>query len=256
MIMKNKQAIFKEDYCDLLRKNLKDGQSIPNYTIDGEDFEFTDRDVCYLNDFEVDKAKLAIVNENDLSSLESAILIYEALPKLNPLLASYAPFWLYFAHVELATYMRKRWPNVLFNRDGNSNSQEAQISYIQDYWFPSLGSSSKTWLPNLWWAVYMTVDLRREDRYALTKILFKQEDLRTRTLGTYTLFRHKPATVATLSFIESHMETTFAHSFQNRCRHMTKYLNYLGGCRLLSYMDEDFFTEMLEKKKDAIEIVS
>ena len=53
--MKNKQAIFKEDYCDLLRKNLKDGQSIPNYTIDGEDFEFTDRDVCYLNDFEVDK---------------------------------------------------------------------------------------------------------------------------------------------------------------------------------------------------------
>ena len=115
-----------------------------------------------------------------------------------------------------------------------------------------MGSSSKTWLPNLWWAVYLSVDPRREDKYALTKILFKQEDLRTRTLGTYTLFRHKPATVATLSFIESHMDTTFNHSFQNRCRYMTKYLNYLGGCRLLSYMDEDFFTKMLERKKEDI----
>ena len=33
---------------------------------------------------------------------------------------------------------------------------------------------------------------------------------------------------------------------------MTKYLNYLGGCRLLSYMDEDFFTKMLNKKNDDI----
>lgn len=256
MIMESKQAIFTESFCDVLRKNLKDGQSISNYTIDGDDFVYTDRDVCYLNDFQVDKSKLAKLNEGEPSSLESAILLYEALPDLNPLLASYPPFWLYLAHVELVTYMRKRWHNVLVNRDGEPNSIESQIDYIKDYWFPSMGSSSKTWLPNLWWAVYLSVDQRREDQYALTRILFKQEDLRTRTLGTYTLFRHKPATVATLGFIESHLDTTFAHAFQNRCRHMTKYLNYLGGCRLLSYMDEDFFTEMLEKKKEAIEKVS
>ena len=158
------------------------------------------------------------MNEEKLSSLDSAILLYEALPNLNPLLASYAPFWLYISHVELIIYMRKRWPNVLVNRDGEQNNTTSQISYIMDYWFPSMGSSSKTWLPNLWWAVYLTVDDRREDKYALTRILIKQEDLRTRTLGTYTLFRHKPATVAVLSFIESHMNTTFKHSFQNRCR--------------------------------------
>ena len=33
---------------------------------------------------------------------------------------------------------------------------------------------------------------------------------------------------------------------------MTKYLNYLGGCRLLSYMNEDFFTKMLERKNEDI----
>ena len=250
--MDSKQAIFTEDFCNTLRLNLKAGQSISNYTLNGESFKYTDKDVCYLNDFRVDKEKLAKLNTESPSSLESAILLYEALPDLNPLLASYAPFWLYIAHVELVTYMRNRWPNVLVNRDGRENSKDAQIGYILDYWFSSMGSSSKTWLPNLWWAVYLSVDPRREDKYSLTKILFKQEDLRTRTLGTYTLFRHKPATVATLSFIESHMDTTFNHSFQNRCRYMTKYLNYLGGCRLLSYMDEDFFTKMLERKNEDI----
>ena len=87
-----------------------------------------------------------------------------------------------------------------------------------------------------------------KDKYRLTRILFKQEDLRTRTFGTYLLFRHKPAAIATLRFIEEHMDTTFSSAFQNKCRYMTKYLNYLGGSRQLSYMDEDFFTEMLNKK--------
>ena len=250
--MENQQPIFTEEYCNTLRLNLKAGKSISNYTIDGEKYAFTDRDLCYLNNFSVNKNKLRRMNEEKPSSIDSAILLFEAFPDLNPLMASYAPFWLYVAHVELVQYMRKRWQNVIIGRDGDRNDTSSQISYIMDYWFPSMGSSSKTWLPNLWWAVYLTVDNRREDKYALTKILFRQEDLRTRTLGTYTLFRHKPATVATLSFIETHLDSTFSHSFQNRCRYMTKYLNYLGGCRLLSYMDEDFFTEMLNKKNDDI----
>lgn len=52
------------------------------------------------------------------------------------------------------------------------------------------------------------------------------------------------------------MDSTFKHDFQNKCRYMMKYLNYLGGCRLLSYMDEEFFTEMLNKKNADIAKVS
>ncbi len=246
--MNERQAIFTENYCNLLHLNLKSGKSINNYTQEGEEFEFSEKDLCYLNNFHVDKTKLKRLNEEKLSSLESAILLYEALPDLNPLLASYAPFWSYFAHVELVEYMRKRWPNVLVSRDAIENDIKAQIKYIENYWFLGIGDTSKTWLPNLWWSVYLTVDPKREDKYELTKIIFKHEDFRTRTLGTYALFRHKPATVAILSFIKTHLDSTFNHSFQNRCRYMTKYLNYLGGCRLLSYMGEDFFTQMLNKK--------
>ena len=254
--MDNKQLIFREDYCAVLYRNLKDGYSISNYTENGGDFEYSQGDLCCLNDFRVDKERLKRINEENPLSLDSAIAIYEAFPDLTPLMASYTPFWLYIAHVELVQYMRARWNNVFVNRNGKENDKNAQIKYIIDYWFPELGDTTRTWLPNLWWAVYLTVDPKRQDPYELTRILFKQEDLRTRTLGTYNLFRHKPATVATLSFIASHMDTTFKHEFQNRCRYMMKYLNYLGGCRLLSYMDEDFFTEMLNKKNADIAKVS
>ena len=57
--MDSKQAIFTEDFCNTLRLNLKAGLSISNYTMTGESFEYTDKDVCYLNDFHVDKEKLA-----------------------------------------------------------------------------------------------------------------------------------------------------------------------------------------------------
>jgi len=250
--METKQTIFTEDFCIALGLDLRSGQNISKYALDSESFVFTDSDVCVLNDFHVDKDKLSKLNTESLSSYEAAILLYEALPDLTPLLASYAPFWLYFAHVELVQYMRRRWPNVYINRNGEPNDQLSQIGYIEDYWFPETGSKSKTWLPNLWWAVYLTVDNNREDKYALTKIIFKQEDLRTRTLGTYLLFRHKPATVAVLNYIETHLGSTFDHAFQNKCRYMTKYLNYLGGCRLISYMDENFFTEMLNRKNEDI----
>ena len=65
--MDSKQAIFTEDYCNTLRLKLKAGHSISNYTLNGESFEYTEKDVCYLNDFHVDKEKLTKLNTENLS---------------------------------------------------------------------------------------------------------------------------------------------------------------------------------------------
>ena len=72
--MVERQAIFTEDFCNSLRLKLKAGQSISNYTIGGDSFSFTNKDVCYINDFHIDKTKLSRMNEEKLSSLDSAIL--------------------------------------------------------------------------------------------------------------------------------------------------------------------------------------
>ncbi len=251
--MCNLQPIFKEEYCSKLGNELNSGMSIERYASLEPCFDYTENDLCYLRDFEVKKENFVLMKEEGKSNLECAILLYEALPNLTPMIAAHEPFWLYLSHTELFSYVRKRWPNILKDANGNEKEPEKVKEYIRDYWFPGgTNSTVRSWLPGLWWSVYLTVDESRTDKYELTKVLFRQEDLRTRTFGTYTLFRHKPATVATLSFIESHMDTTFKYAFQNKCRYMTKYLNYLGGCRLLSYMDEDFFTHMLELKNDDI----
>ena len=251
------QPIYRETYCTRLRNELETGVSIERYIQSAPTFDTKDDDLCYLNNFEVDKEKLAHMSDKGLSNFECARLFYEAFPNLTPMLAAYEPFWIYWAHTELFDYLRNRWSNIVVNRDGDENTQEQQIKYIQDYWFPDSSKPVRSWLSGLWWSVYLTVDENNtDDKYRLTKVLFKQEDLRTRTFGTYLLFRHRPAARATLSFIYEHMDTTFSSSFQNKCRYMTKYLNYLGGSRQLSYMDEDFFTEMLNKKNADIAKVS
>ena len=254
--MTHKQPIFREEYCTKLSNELNTGVSVELYASQEPAFDFSEKDLCYLNDFEVKRGNFDKMNEGNKSNLECAILLYEALPDLTPMIAAYDPFWLYLSHKELFTYIRNRWPNVLKDENGNDKDIQKTKDYIMDYWFPGDGNAVRSSLPGLWWSVYLTVDENRQDKYELTRVLFKQEDLRTRTFGTYTLFRHKPAAVATLSFIKSRLETTFKHSFQNKCRYMTKYLNYLGGCRLLSYMDEDFFTQMLNKKVSDIEKIS
>ncbi|MBO4690828.1 MAG: hypothetical protein J5621_08130 [Paludibacteraceae bacterium] len=243
------QAIYRETYCDKLRNELYAGVSIDRYIKQTPTFNAQEDDLCYLDNFEVKREKLSEMLKPGRSNLDCAISLYEAFPDLTPMLAAYEPFWFYWAHTELFEYLRNRWTNIEVSRDGVENSEEQQIEYIQEYWFPDSSKPVRSWLSGLWWSVYLTVDENDEkDKYRLTRILFKQEDLRTRTFGTYLLFRHKPAAIATLRFIEEHMDTTFSSAFQNKCRYMTKYLNYLGGSRQLSYMDEAFFTEMLNKK--------
>ena len=98
----------------------------------------------------------------------------------------------------------------------------------------------------------MTKDDSREDPYELTRVLFYQEDLRTRTLGTYMIFRHEPARIAILEFLRDNREGILKNDFQDKVRYLMKALNLLGGSEQLAYMDKDFFVNYLEGKKDDI----
>lgn len=249
--METRQAIFREEYCDTLRNNLNFGTSVPNYIAEEPSFNYSDKDLCYLTDFRVDHERLKEMCTGNHTNLECAILLYEAFPDMTPMLASYEPLWLYFAHSELFTYLRKRWNEFPKKKDGAEEEPlYEQANYISKYWF--YHGPMKTWLASLWWSVYLTIDESKTEKYELTEILFRQEDIRTRTFGTYPIFRHKPAAIAILTFIKNHLDDIFNQHFQNRCREMAKIVNFLGGCRQLSYMDEQFFLDVLESKKDVI----
>lgn len=239
----SKQLIFKEKYIHKLKDDVSSGNSLEFYK--DKNFIFDDSQLLVLPNVHsiniIDK-----LDEND--DFNSAIIIYEAL-KLEPIQASDERLWVYLAHVDLYSYMIKRWPGVYNGVAPNPKK------YILDHWFLSSTSQNNLLrhaISGLWWAVHLSVDKSSDDdKYALTKILFRQLDFATRTLGTYMLGRHKEAVVGILEFIQEN-DDLFKDKFQDKTRFITEHLNYVGGVKPIAYFDRDFFKIELQKIKDQI----
>ncbi len=99
--------------------------------------------------------------------LINAINLYETLKDLTPNQASNPFLWTYLCHTLGWKYMNKRWP---IGDDSESRIKERylcldnKISYVRNG------------LSRLWWAVHLSIDNDSKDKYALTKILFLDQD--------------------------------------------------------------------------------
>lgn len=239
-----KQLIFKDKYVQKLKKDLDSGITLEFYK--GNEFVYDRKQVLMLPNIE---AFLNLVSQLDSKDdYKTAIAIYEAFEKLEPIQASDERMWVYLAHADLYPYMVKRWDDVYTGKSSNPNK------YISDHWFlDSTAQSSllRHALAGLWWSVYLSVDETKEDKYELTKILFRQLDFPTRTLGTYKLGRHKEAVLGILEFIQEH-EDLFKNKFEAKTRFVTKHLNFIGGVKPISYFDRCFFKSELEKVSNSI----
>ena len=248
--MAKNQRLLKETGLESLTDQLNSGKTVDQYISDTPNFGLALTDFCWLNNFRVNDAKIKQMVASVNSDVACAILLYEDLTDLNGLFASYAPFWTHLSHYELFDYMKKRWPNITKNTDDTPKDVVQSINYIRKYWF--YHGAMNSWLSSLWWSVFMTKDDNREDPYELTRVLFYQEDMRTRTLGTYMIFRHEPARIAILEFIRDNREGILKTDFQDKVRYLMKVLNLLGGSKQLAYMDKTYFVNYLNGKKDDI----
>ena len=229
------QKVFKESYIERLRSNI-----VPECYA-GDSFDYDDTQIRYLANVEHPEGLLEKMNpDNDL---ESAIALYEAYPTLTPLSASKIELWVYLTHVDLFNYVQNRWPNVL--------NRTADAKYIQEHWFRSSDGIIRTTLANLWWCVWGSVDESRDDKYELTRMLFRHEEVRTRNFGASTLFRHREAIIGILEFLVENPDVSSVH-FIGRCIYITRYFNRLGAVKQLAYMDRDFFKNELMKKKSVL----
>ena len=248
--MAESQRLLTEIGTDHLSDKLISGDSIEQYVSTSPQFGVPQSGFCYLRPFHVDEEIIKNMIQKAGSDVDAAITLYEALPDLNCLFASHGPFWTHLSHFELFDYMKKRWPNIVKNIDDSPKDVVQSINYIKKYWF--YHGPMNSWLSSLWWSVYMTKDDSREDPYELTRVLFYQEDLRTRTLGTYMIFRHEPARIAILEFLRDNREGILKNDFQDKVRYLMKALNLLGGSKQLAYMDKDYFENYLSSRKDDI----
>lgn len=235
-----KQLIFKTKYTEHLKSDVSSGKSLEFYK--SKEFVYDKKQVLMMPNIEVVPGLSESFDESD--DFKTAIKIYEAFKKLEPIQASDERLWVYLAHVDLYPYMIKRWPEAYNGKSSNPSK------YILDHWFLSSSAQSSLLrhaIAGLWWSVYLSVDESKgENKYDLTKILFRQLDFPTRTLGTYKLGRHKEAVLGILEFIQEN-EGLFKTKFEDKTRFVTKHLNVLGGVKPIAYYDRQFFKSELEK---------
>lgn len=236
-----KQPIFKEKYVQTL-KNV----NVEFYK--SNTFVYDKKQVLMLPNVERTEGLVDKLLQNVNDDCSNAILIYEAFQKLEPIQASDERLWVYLSHVDLYSYMVKRW-----NAVHNGTAKDGK-DYILEHWFLSSSAQSslvRNALAGLWWSVYLSVDETKDDKYELTKILFRQLDFPTRTLGTYKLGRHKEAVIGILEFIKEN-EQLFKSKFEDKTRFITKHLNVIGGVKPISYYNRDFFKSELQKVSSQI----
>jgi len=240
-----KQLIFREKYVHKLKTDIEAGISLENYS--SNVFVYDKKQVLMMPN--IAKTSILLSKLNPDNDFETAVHIFEAFINLEPIQASDERLWTYLSHADLYPYMIKRWDAV------HKGAAKDSIAYILEHWFLSSTSQAdllRHALSGLWWAVYLSVDERRRDKYELTKILFRQLDFPTRTLGAYKLGRHKEAVLGILEFIHEN-EDLFNRNFQSKTRFITKHLNLIGGVKPISYYDRTFFKSELLKVAGNIE---
>lgn len=239
-----KQQIFKEKYLLTLKREIDADKYRSN------EFVFDKKQTLMMPNILKSEGLAEKLNpENDF---ETAVLIFKAFKNLEPIQASDERMWTYLTHVDLYSYMIKRW-NAVYKGTAKDDKD-----YIFSHWFLSSTAQSELLrhaLAGLWWAVYLSVDENRgENKYELTQILFRQLDFPTRTLGTYKLGRHKEAVIGILEFIQEN-ESLFKKGFEDKVRYVTKYLNLIGGVKPIAYYDRSYFKKELEKVSASISAV-
>lgn len=240
------QRIFRKSYCDALKAKVKDASFIKFY--ESDEFEYDKNQVLIYPNIKTLNTKVLREPDEKLSyDFENAKILYEQYKGLTPLQASDVRLWVYLSHVQFYKYVWKRWPNV--------KTVANPKKYILEHWFiesPSQGNLIRHSLAGLWWNAYLTYDNTLEDPYELTKELYKQLDVATRTLTTYEAGRHKELIHGVLEFIIEN-PSLFAIARETKIRHITRYINIIGGTKPLSFFSKDYFKTLIEQIKPDIE---
>ena len=233
------QKVFKESYVEVLRSNVDPD----NYA--GEVFEYDETQVRYMANVHHPEGLADRMDPQNL--LESAIALFEGYKDLTPLAASKIELWAYLSHVDLFGFMQRLYPAVT---DGTADAK-----FIQERWFRSPKGAIRSSLAGLWWSVNCSIDESREDRYELTRMLFRNDNIRTHYFGPSAFFRHKEAVIGILEFLVENPDISDVH-FHSRCIYIAQYFNRLGAVKQLAYMDRDFFKEELMRKKEVLKTVT
>jgi hypothetical protein len=174
--------------------------------------------------------------DNAQNDAENAKRIYTWLIKLTPALAMEERLWAYLTHCVFQDYMKARWPA--------NDAGAIQRRYLFEG--KSFDSLSRNGIARLWWAGYLTRDVKRENPFQLTETLFLRQDVHTslleRRIGKCTKVR-----AAVLDFLRENSAWLSSEAFGRRIQVLLKELNLLGGVAILDALPEAELQLFLKK---------
>ena len=230
------QKVFTHSYMEKLRRNIH----VSDYQ--QESFPYDATQVKKLANIYQPQGLLDQMDATD--DYKSAVALYKAYSDLTPLVASLPDLWVYLAHVDLFSYVQKRF---------DINNRGIDEKYIVNHWFKNEVNIFRQGLPGLWWSVYLSCDNERKNPFELTEILFRNQELRTNSFGPLLLIRHKPAMQGILEFFKDHTDL-LGDGMNMRAQYIRKLFNNIGGYKPLAFMDKYFFRNELEKRLDIISV--
>lgn len=237
------QRIFTPGYVNSLKNDIH----VENYL--GDTIKYDESEVRRLRNIEKPEG-LEEKMLNASTECDAAIILYESFKALTPVLASKESLWYYLTHVDLANYVKKKWPDL-----NKLKGEAKQKTYIRNHWLKTLGTM-RTSLMGLWWSVYLTVDesAEEEHKYDLTKIFFLNNGMRTRRLGTGHLGRNREALKGILSFMKDNPDV-FETGLESRMIWITRHFNLIGGSLPLANKDHKYFYGELNKFKEYLKSI-
>lgn len=228
------QKVFTQNYAEQLRTHINPTDYL------GDSFAYEQSHVKTLMNVVHPEGLAEYMVEHADNDFECAVALYEAYKSITPIMAQDERLWTYLSHVELFTYLKKRWQIP--------DDSAKQDNFIRDHWFKGTRGLIRSSLIGLWWAVYCTVDDSSENKYELTKVLFSNYSFRTTFFGSTELFWYREGTKGILRFLVDNPDIV-NQNFENRCQFLTKYFNQLGGIKQLASCDEHFFYQECERIK-------
>ena len=135
------QKVFTHSYMEKLRRNIH----ISDYQ--QESFPYDATQVKKLANIYQPQGLLDQMDATD--DYKSAVALYKAYSDLTPLVASLPDLWVYLAHVDLFSYVQKRWSKI--------TTKEIDEQYILNHWHENQ-YFLRTTFAGFWWHVYLTYD--------------------------------------------------------------------------------------------------
>lgn len=233
------QQVFKKSYIDELRNNIR----VEDYLQDS--FQYDESRCAKLYGIQHPEGLLDKLDPTPEGDLQSAIAIYEAYKDLSPLIAQQDDLWVYLTHVDLFSYVKRRWPIDV------ESDKEKTKNYISSHWFRHSKHLFRTSIAGLWWQAYLTYDESRQDPYELTKVYFSCGTDFYQKFGELQLIRYKEAMIGVLEFLRENPEI-FRGNQEARGQFISRYLNQLGGYTQLASLGSEYFINRLNSIKEDI----